>query len=88
MKEVVQSDKNGYLGAIYINNKTKQLILAHKGTQNFQDVKADLDGVFKGLKVDQQIECLKLTQKAYEISKNGEYNVSTTGHSLGVLNRK
>jgi len=86
VKEVLKSNTNGYLGAIYINKKTKQMIVAHKGTYNLEDVKTDIDGVFRGLKVDQQIECLKLTKTAKKISKNGKlYNVSTTGHSLGVF---
>ena len=86
LKEVLKSDTNGYLGAIYVNKKTKQMIVAHKGTHNLEDVKTDIEGVFRGLKVDQQVECLKLTEIAKNLSKNGKlYNVSTTGHSLGVI---
>jgi hypothetical protein len=86
VKEVHKSVTNGYLGAIYVNEKTKQMVVAHKGTYNLQDIKTDIDGVFKGLKVDQQVECLKLTKIANELSNNGKlYYVSTTGHSLGVF---
>lgn len=86
VKEVLKSDKNGYLGAIYVNEKTKQMVVAHKGTYNLQDVRTDIDGVFKGLKVEQQVECLKLTEIANTLSNNGKlYYVSTTGHSLGVF---
>jgi hypothetical protein len=86
VKEVLKSDTNGYLGAIYVNEKTKQMVVAHKGTYNLQDVRTDIEGVFKGLKVEQQVECLKLTKIANTLSNNGKlYYVSTTGHSLGVF---
>ncbi len=48
VKEVRKSNKNGYLGAIYINEKTKQIIVAHRGTDNFEGVYTDIEGVFNG----------------------------------------
>jgi hypothetical protein len=86
VKEVRKSNENGYLGAIYMNEKTKQIIVAHKGTDNFKDVYTDIEGVFNGKKVEQQVECLELINLAIEISKEGTiYNLSITGHSLGVF---
>jgi hypothetical protein len=86
VKEVRKSNENGYLGAIYINEKTKQIIVAHKGTDNFKDVYTDIEGVFNGKKVEQQVECLELIKSAIEFSKEGTiYNLTITGHSLGVF---
>ena len=86
VKEVRKSNENGYLGAIYMNEKTKQIIVAHKGTDNFKDVYTDIEGVFNGKKVEQQVECLELIKSAIEFSKEGTiYNLSITGHSLGVF---
>jgi hypothetical protein len=86
VKEVRKSNENGYLGAIYINEKTKQMIVAHKGTDNLKDVYTDIEGVFNGKKDEQLFECLKLINSAIEISRKGTiYNLSITGHSLGVI---
>jgi hypothetical protein len=86
VKEVRKSNKNGYLGAIYMNEKTKQIIVAHRGTYNFEGVYTDIEGVFNGKKVEQQVECLELINLAIKISKEGTiYNLSITGHSLGVI---
>jgi len=86
VKEVRKSNENGYLGAIYINEKTKQMIVAHKGTDNLKDVYTDIEGVFNGKKVEPQKECRELIKSAIEISKKGTiYNLSITGHSLGVI---
>ena len=86
VKEVRKSNENGYLGAIYINEKTKQIIVAHRGTYNFEGVYTDIEGVFNGKKVEQQVECIEIIKSAIEISKEGTiYNLSITGHSLGVL---
>jgi len=86
VKEVRESNENGYLGAIYINEKTRQMIVAHKGTDNLKDVYTDIEGVFNGKKVEPQKECRELIKSAIEISKKGTiYNLSITGHSLGVI---
>ena len=86
VKEVRKSNENGYLGAIYINEKTKQIIVAHRGTVNSEGVYTDIEGVFNGKKVEQQVECLELIKSAIEFSKEGTiYNLSITGHSLGVI---
>ena len=64
----------------------KKLIIAHKGTNNFNDIYTDIEGIFNGKKFEQQVECLELIKSAIEISKKGTiYNVSITGHSLGVF---
>jgi hypothetical protein len=89
VKEVRKSNKNGYLGAIYMNEKTKQIIVAHRGTDNSEGVYTDIEGVFNGKKVEQQVECIEIIKSAIEISKNGTkkelHNLSITGHSLGVI---
>ncbi len=49
-------------------------------------VYTDIEGVFNGKKVEQQVECLELINLAIKISKKGTiYNLSITGHSLGVI---
>jgi hypothetical protein len=87
VKEVRKSNENGYLGAIYMNEKTKQIIVAHRGTTvNSQGIYTDIEGVFNGKKVGQQVECIEIIRSAIKISKEGTiYNLSITGHSLGVL---
>jgi hypothetical protein len=86
VKEVRESNKTGYLGTIYINEKTKQIIVAHRGTDNLNGVYTDIEGIFNGKKVEQQVECLALINSAIKISKKGTiYNLSITGHSLGVI---
>jgi hypothetical protein len=89
-----KQDTNGYLGVIYLNEKKKQMVVAHKGTVfkkrdvlfNTKDIYTDIIGILNGEKVDQQVECKELILSAIEISKKGTiYNVSITGHSLGVL---
>jgi len=85
-----KQDTNGYLGAIYVNERTKQMIVAHKGTVfkkrdvvfNTKDIYTDIKGILNGEKVDQQLECKELILSAIKTGKI--YNVSITGHSLGV----
>jgi len=85
IKKIRESNGNGYLGAIYINDKTNQMVLVQKGTDNFQNFYTDIEGILNGKKVPEQVECLDLVESAIEISKKGTiYNVSITGHSHGV----
>jgi len=61
------------------------MIVAHKGTDNLKDVYTDIEGVFNGKKVEQQVECLELINSAIKICEKEPYNLSITGHSLGVI---
>ncbi|HJD59788.1 MAG TPA: tetratricopeptide repeat protein, partial [Rickettsia endosymbiont of Omalisus fontisbellaquei] len=83
-----------YYGTAYINEKTKQLVLAHRGTDFTQlasdllkidcSLQTDLIGVLKGNIVPQIAEAYKATKHVVEHAKNEGYNLSFTGHSLGA----
>jgi hypothetical protein len=90
IKKIRESNLDDYLGAIYINDKTHQLVLVHKGNINFghvhNDIHNDIERIFNEKKVPKQVECLELIKSAIEISKKGTiYNVSITGFSYGVI---
>lgn len=82
----ISQSTNGYYGAIYLNEKTNQIVLAHRGTElSLKDIETDIIGVFNNQKTDQQIECFKLADVAIELAKEKCYSLSITGHSLGVF---
>jgi len=85
--------KSGYYSAIYVNEKTHQVVLANRGTEGI------IDGLFKMNKdwqvnfeeilggkiiVGQQARNLQATAEAIEIAKTRGYRLSFTGHSLGA----
>jgi hypothetical protein len=93
------SDKeSGYQGTIYQRLDTREIIVAHRGTESsvdlrggqlFQDaIKADGGMVINGANT-QANDAIALTQRALDLAKaEGERSgltptVSTTGHSLG-----
>jgi tetratricopeptide (TPR) repeat protein len=82
----------GYYGVLYVNDKDKQLLLAHRGTIiNWQDLlktetalKADIRGILGGDIIVQQAAAYKATKLAIIDASDRNYNFSITGHSLGA----
>ncbi|MBA8667555.1 tetratricopeptide repeat protein [Holosporaceae bacterium 'Namur'] len=93
VKQTFVDDESGYYAALYINNKTHQLVLAHKGTvlelgladmvTRNPDVKTGYKGVLGGRIMDQQIHAYNATEQSVRLAKELGYNLSSTGHSLG-----
>lgn len=85
-------DAGDYYGIVYINNRDKQLVLAHRGTIiKWQDLfksdsalKADLKGILGRDIVVQQAAAYKATKFAITDVHDKSYNFSITGHSLGA----
>lgn len=83
----------GYYGAIYINDKTHQVVLANRGTEEVlkglfnknSDWKTNFEEILGGqIIVGQQAKNLMATAEAIEIAKQTGYSLSFTGHSLGA----
>ena len=67
----------------YINRKTGQVLVVHRGTKSMSDVFTDLGYTAFGYKGKRFKEAEKIQKKA-EL-KYGAQNISTLGHSLGSL---
>jgi hypothetical protein len=84
--ELVHSGSLGYLGILYVNTETRQMVIAHRGTVNFGSVIEDYSSIILNEKGAHSEEAFILTQRALDFSKNGRYanyHLSFTGHSLG-----
>ena len=88
---------SGYYGAIYINHKTHQVVLASRGTEGGalgvltdafkqqSDWDTNLKETFIGeIVIGQQARNYQSTEKAIKIAKEKGYRLSFTGHSLGA----
>lgn len=76
----------GYFGVIYLNNKTNQIVLAHRGTDSFKAIIEDIAGIVNGKLSPQKEASFQLLEKAIELAKHPDYHgyhLSFTGHSLG-----
>ena len=85
----VIDDPAGYYGLIFINRSTKEIVVAHRGTEAPGDVVQDLvlaDGQMALLLVNQQLSAAKwAVGRALELSAQDPTRppVTITGHSLG-----
>ncbi len=86
------TQNSGYYGVIYVNDKTHQVVLANRGTEDIikglfsknSDWKTNLEEIL-GQKIgDQQARNYQATGEAINIAKNKGYRLSLTGHSLGA----
>ncbi len=86
-------EKTGYYSAIYINNKTHQVVLANRGTEDIikgllsqnGDWKTNLEEILGGqIIVGQQACNYQATYEAVKLAKEKAYRLSITGHSLGA----
>jgi len=76
---------NGYFGALYENKLTKQLVLAHRGTQSIQNIFDDLLSVIFNQLSSQQRAAYDFTQEAVDKTHKNNFHLSITGHSLGTF---
>ena len=77
---------SGYVGVLYVNHKDKQLVLAHRGSQNVMSYIEDFQGVFTGKVTEFHRNMRDLTAKIVKFistSNYYSYAFSITGHSLG-----
>lgn len=83
--EVKENKESGYFGAIYINDETKQIVLAHRGTDSFKAFLEDIWGIYLNKNTPQKIEAFVFVGKAIELANAKNYHLSFTGHSLGAF---
>ncbi len=89
--------QSGYYGVIYKNDKTHQVVLAVRGTEDGikgiikdlpkhnSDWKTNLEEILGGqIIVGQQARNYEATEKAVKIAEEAGYRLSVTGHSLGA----
>lgn len=85
--------KSGYYSAIYVNEKTHQVVLANRGTEGIidglykvdKDWQVNFEEILGGkIIVGQQARNLQATAEAIKIAKEKGYRLSFTGHSLGA----
>ncbi len=78
---------SGYQGVVYLNINTKEVIVAHRGTEFDRQPMLDggIDAAMVTARINAQIDdALALTRQAIELADaNGYGQVSVTGHSLG-----
>ena len=90
--EASEDSKSGYYGVIYVNEKTKQVVLVHRGTtlkledsiKKDSPLKTDIKGILHDEIVPQQIKAYELTREAVLFCRANGYELSITGHSLGA----
>lgn len=90
--EYYDNPKTGYQGAIYQRADTKEIVVAHRGTEFGREPKQDglADGAMVIARVNAQVpEAIALTQRAVDRArevgalKGQAPEVTVTGHSLG-----
>ena len=80
----------GYFGAIYICEETKEMVVAHRGTNSLRDVFEDIRAVlFNQYTTPQKEAAFSLVAEAVNLlrtnNKYQSYHLSFTGHSLGAF---
>ncbi len=79
----VDSDLTTKETQTYVNPKTGQVLVVHRGTQGLRDVFTDIAYTATGYKGKRFKDANKIQKQAE--SKYGAENISTLGHSLGSL---
>ena len=79
----VDSDLTTKETQTYVNSKTGQVLVVHRGTQGLRDVFTDIAYTATGYKGKRFKDANKIQKQAE--SKYGAENISTLGHSLGSL---
>jgi hypothetical protein len=93
--KVIEDELSGYVGIIYTNEKTKQIVLVHRSTNFESDLKmsnlfkqsgvqADINTVLMGMMLMYQAQGYSATRTALEYALGKGYAFSITGHSLGA----
>ncbi|MEL6152849.1 MAG: Mbeg1-like protein, partial [Bacteroidota bacterium] len=75
----------GYRGALYVHEKKKQLVLAHRGTElkNFSSIKTDARSIAQNIIGGQERILPVLLEGALSTAQQKQYSLTVTGHSLG-----
>ena len=81
--EVISDEKCGYLGIIYKNEVTEQIVLAHRSTNSFAGINQDIEGIVNRQTTTHQCLGLEATKKAVEKIKIN--SVIFLYHSLDTL---
>jgi tetratricopeptide (TPR) repeat protein len=76
--------ESGYRGGIWAHHASKEVVIAHKGSQNIESWLTDLETVYRNQVGAFAIEAIALLKhpEVLRCRKQG-YSLSTTGHSLG-----
>ncbi len=82
-----QDSVSGYQGIVYLDVKTNEVIVAHRGTEFDRQpwIDGSIDAAMVTAKLNAQLgDALALTKQAIKLAdENGYGPVSVTGHSLG-----
>ncbi|MGJ3703779.1 XVIPCD domain-containing protein [Variovorax sp. AFSI2.2] len=85
---VANNPKTDYQGTVYQRVDTKEVIIAHRGTESAKDGLTDASMVFTG-RNNQLDDAVAFTEQAIALARknakdnNTPLNISLTGHSLG-----
>jgi hypothetical protein len=83
-------NEHGYLSIMYINNKTKQLVLAFQGIRLFENDFQNIDNVETFVEKLLAKKCIHMTyayvhaKKSVRIANKKNYYLSFTGYSFGA----
>ncbi len=93
--EMEAATKSEFKAVAFINKDTKQVVIAHAGTQvSASDIKQSLEDIWADMQLaakitpDRKLESIKafITEIQGKLQKDAEeYSFSTTGHSLGSV---
>ena len=79
---VGEDSGNGYYGVAFRNEVTKEIVIAHRGTNFPSEDVLQFDAIWPGLYASQFISAVKFTERVQ--SENHGYRIAAqTGHSLG-----
>jgi len=80
-------DEMGYFGVIYVNHDTRQIVVAHRGTDNLKTLLVDdIQEIYFGKTSTQHKAAYRLVEQAVTLARSGgEWHLSFTGHSLGAF---
>ncbi|WP_342269630.1 hypothetical protein [Rickettsia endosymbiont of Orchestes rusci] len=89
-KVFTKVDNAGYYGTLYVNEQTKQAVLAHRGTtlelkdlfKGNSSIQTDIKGVLGKQIVAQQITSYVVSKEAIEYAKNNDYHLSITDKQI------
>jgi hypothetical protein len=90
VNQIFYDKESDYYAILYRNDKTHQLVLAHRGTvpgrllKQDSSLQTDIKGVLQSGIVKQQACAYAAAHEAVERAKESGYRLSTTGHSLGA----
>jgi len=76
--------ENAYIGAVWVNDKSKQVVIVHRGSKNATSWITDVESVVKLKSGEFITSALDMMKDPMILEyRQKEYRLSTTGHSLG-----